>query len=54
MIGGAVLGRSAVSRYRLLLLVLALALIAGLVAGCGPNKSTDKPKPSQSTSQVGY
>jgi hypothetical protein len=51
---GAVLCRSAVSRYRLLLPVLALVLIPILVAGCGPNKSTNNPKPSQSTSQVGY
>jgi hypothetical protein len=54
MIRGAVLGKPAAARYRLLLLVLVLALITGLVAGCGPNKSTDNPKPSQSTSQEGY
>jgi hypothetical protein len=51
---GAVLCRSAVSRYRLLLLVLALALITSLVAGCNPNTSSNSPKPSQSSSQPGY
>jgi hypothetical protein len=51
---GAVLCRSAVSRYRLLLFVLALALITSLVAGCNPNTSSNNPKPSQSSSQPGY
>lgn len=51
---GAALRRPAVARYRLLLLVLALALITSLVAGCRPNNSSDNPKPSQSTSQDGY
>lgn len=50
-----VLRRSAVSRYRaLLLLVLALAIGACLVAGCGPNNSGNTPQPSQSSSQDGY
>ena len=52
---GAVLCRPTVSRYRLLLLVLALALITSLVAGCGPGNSSNTPKSSQSsTSQDGY
>ncbi len=46
-------GKSPASRYRLLLLALALALITGLVAGCGPGNSSTTPKSSQST-EVGY
>lgn len=51
---GVVLCRSVVSRYRLLLLVLALALITSLVAGCGPNNSGNNSKPSQSQPANGY
>lgn len=52
---GVIMSRSAVSRYRLLLLfVVTLATITCLVAGCGPNNSGNSPKPAQSTSQDGY
>ena len=52
MTTGVALCRVAVSRYRLLLLVLALALVTALVAGCGPAQSTQAPKPTSSS--VGY
>lgn len=52
MTRGVALCRTAVSRYRLLLLVLALALMTALVAGCGPSQSNQAPKPS--SSNVGY
>jgi hypothetical protein len=51
---GVALCGQAVSRYRLLLLALALALITSLVAGCGPKDSGSKPKPSRSATIQGY